>query len=162
MTSRDEAEVLAILKRAHKMSISGPGVADDATTYGLAALTLEEVIQERDAAREELRDKRNDAREASERRSWSKLVPENVLYPHYFRLQGTSTGAATPGRLDGNRIYVRHFDGLLQPIPGQVWKQDGTGRTFLVLATAEHRHHAVIDVTEYVGEIPEADDDAER
>ena len=37
-------EVLAILERAHKMSISGPDVPEDATTYGLAAMTLRRLI----------------------------------------------------------------------------------------------------------------------
>lgn len=154
MTSRDEKEVLAMLKRAHKMSISGPGVADDATTYGMAAVALEKAYQERDEALEDLRDKKSDAREADESRSWARLVPESYLYPDEFQLQGTTTGAGMQARLDGNRIYARNFDGLLQPIPGEVYLHVRTGRYFLVLATAEHRHHAVMDVVDYTGPMP--------
>ena len=36
-------EVLAIMERAHKMSISGPDVPEDATTYGLAAMTIRDL-----------------------------------------------------------------------------------------------------------------------
>lgn len=36
-------EVLAIMERAHKMSISGPDVPEDATTYGLAAKTIRDL-----------------------------------------------------------------------------------------------------------------------
>jgi hypothetical protein len=156
MTTRDEEDLIEKLNRAHKMTISGPGVAGNATTYGAAALALKKAYQERDEALEALRDKSNDAREASEQRSWSKLVPERFLYPDYFELMGTSTGAATHGRLSGNRIYVRHFSGLLQPIPGQVWRRETGGTLYLVLATAEYRHHAVVDVEEFTGPIPEA------
>jgi len=37
-------DVLAILERAHKMSISGPDVPEDATTYGLAAKTIRSLL----------------------------------------------------------------------------------------------------------------------
>lgn len=36
-------EVLAIMERAHKMSVSGPDVPEDATTYGLAAKTIRDL-----------------------------------------------------------------------------------------------------------------------
>lgn len=154
MTTRDEEEALAMLKRAHKMSISGPGVADDATTYGMAAVALEKAYQERDEALEDLRDKKSDAREADESRSWARLVPESYLYPDEFQLQGTTTGAGMQARLDGNRLYCRNFDGLLQPIPGEVYLQTRTNTYFLVLATEEHRHHAVVHVEPYTGPLP--------
>lgn len=150
----NEVEVLGLLRRGHRMSISSAYVADDATLYGMAAIALERVMKERDELKEDLREKKNDAREASERRSWARLVPEDVLYPDEFGLLGTVPGVGMIARLEGNRIYHRNFEALLQPIPGQVWRHDASGRTFLVLATAEYQHHAVIDVVEYVGPIP--------
>ena len=151
----DPKDVINQLRRAHSMSVSGPRVAADATLYGLGAETLSRVLRERDEAREELRDKRHDGRAKSERTSWARLVPEDVLYPESFSLLGTKTGAGMDARRDGNRLYCRNSEGLLMPIPGEVWQEDSSGRRFLVLATAEYRHHAVIDVTEYVGPIPE-------
>lgn len=38
-------EVLSILERAHKMSISGPGVPETETTYGLAAMTVRSLME---------------------------------------------------------------------------------------------------------------------
>lgn len=161
MTKPEPREVVALLRRAHKMSVSGPHVPDDATTYGMGAVALERALLDLEAAREELRDKRTDDRRESEKRSWARLVPESVLYPDHFLLMGTSTGAGMRGRLADGRIYHRNHDGLLQPVPGEVWLHESTNLTYLVLATAEYRNHAVIDVMRYTGPIPTAPEENE-
>lgn len=149
-----ESDVLNLLKQAHMNTASHRDVPLDATVYGAGALALEKAVRERDEALEALRSAKETGREAAERRTWATLVPESILYPEDFRLQGTKTGAGMRGRLKDSQIFTRNFEGLLLPIPGEVWNQVSTGTDFLVVATVEHQHHAVVDVVPYDGDMP--------
>lgn len=155
---RDPEEVETALRRAHEAAVNG--ITDKPVTlYKLAADTIGSMRKQLADAREEIRDKSHDARKRDERASWARLVPESVLYPHSFSLLGTDTGAGFAGRLADGKIYKRNFDGLLQPIPGEVYRQDDTGKAFLVLACEVHLTHAVAHVTEYAGPIPEPENE---
>lgn len=45
MAEKSPNEVISILERAHKMSIPGPDVPADGTTYGLAAVTVRSLLE---------------------------------------------------------------------------------------------------------------------
>lgn len=147
-------DLIRKLQDAHNLMVAGPGVAKDATLHGAAATALQEMIEEVEKKDLELQKYGDKARERDERLSWGTLIPEEELYPDYFDLQATKTGAAFRGRLEGNRIYTRRTRGILLPMPGSVYKHRDSGQNYLVLMCEDYENSAIAHIAPFTGELP--------
>jgi hypothetical protein len=150
----DYNDLQASLARAHKMSISSASVPETSTLYGSGAAAIRELSEALAQSRQELREFET-ARDRAENVSWGVLLDETSLYPDEYDLQGTETRAGLIGRQNGDKIYIRNFDGLALPIPGNIYKHLGSWTLYLVVHVENYENSAVVHVEPYTGEIPE-------